>query len=140
MNRLRQYLDDEAVRGVVRSAGGEIRVFRRRGVIDLFELSETDPAFLRGASVADKVVGRGAALLFVRGGVARLYARVVSGGALSVLRRGGIEVEYATEVPNIINRAGTGICPVEQLTASTDSPDEAYLLIKEFIENQNQKQ
>ena len=140
MNRLRQYLDDEAVRGVVRSAGGEIRVFRRRGVIDLFELSETAPAFLRGASVADKVVGRGAALLFVRGGVARLYARVISGGALSVLRRGGIEVEYATEVPNIINRAGTGICPVEQLTASTDSPDEAYLLIKEFIENQNQKQ
>lgn len=133
MNQLKQYLDDGQCRGVVRSAGGETVVFRRRGVIDLFELSTARPDFLCGASVADKVVGRGAALLFVRGGVGRLHARIISSGALDV------EVSFDTEVSNIINRTGTGICPVERLTACTESPDEAYLLIKNFIENQKQK-
>lgn len=140
MNQLKQYLSDGQCRGVVRSAQGEVAVFRRRGVVDLFELSTARPGFLRGASAADRVVGRGAALLFVRGGVSRIYAGIVSAGALDVLRRGGVSVEYGTQVPHIINRAGTGICPVEQLTASTDDPDEAYNLIKKFIENQKQKQ
>lgn len=139
MNQLKQYLDDGQCRGVARSAGGETVVFRRRGVIDLFELSTARLDFLCGASVADKVVGRGAALLFVRGGVGRLHARIISSGALDVLRRGGVEVSFDAEVPNIINRTGTDICPVERLTACTESPDEAYLLIKNFIENQKQK-
>lgn len=50
-----------------------------------------------------------------------------------------MEVSFDAEVPNIINRTGTDICPVERLTAYTESPDEAYLLIKNFIENQKQK-
>lgn len=140
MNRLKKYLDDDECRGVVRSVDGEVRVFRRRGVVDLYELSATAPGFLRGGLAADKVVGRGAALLFVRCGVSGLYARVVSSGALDVLRRGGVRVEFDTEVPHIINRSGTGICPVEQLTACTDDPDEAFSLIRRFIENQRQKQ
>ena len=136
MNRLKDYLADSNCCGVVRSASGEIVMFRRRGVIDLFELSTENPAFLRGATAADKVVGRGAALLFVRGGIDSLYAGVISSGALEVLCLGNVRVEYGTLVPHIINRAGTGICPVERLTSSTDSPEEAYLLIKHFIENQ----
>lgn len=140
MDRLKQYLDDPQCRGVVRSAGGGLKVFRRRGVADLYELSASEPGFLRGAAAADKVVGRGAALLFVRGGVAELYARVASTGALAVLRRGGVRVEFGEEVPHIVNRAGTGICPVEQLTAGTDDPDEAFKLIGQFLENQKQKQ
>ncbi len=140
MDRLKQYLDDPQCRGVVRSAGGGLKVFSRRGVADLYELSASEPGFLRGATAADKVVGRGAALLFVRGGVAELFARVASTGALAVLRRGGVRVEFGEEVPHIVNRAGTGICPVEQLTAGTDDPDEAFKLIGQFLENQKQKQ
>lgn len=39
-------------------AHGEIRTFSGRGVSDLYALSGEDPGFLRGASVADKVVGK----------------------------------------------------------------------------------
>lgn len=140
MKRLREYLDGEDCRGVVRSAAGEIRMFHRRGVADLFELSASNPSFLRDAEVADRVVGRGAAFLFVRGNVARIYARIISSGALGVLRRGGVEVDFDAEVSNIVNRTGTGICPVEQLTSATDSPDEAFALIEKFIKNQKQQQ
>ncbi len=120
-------------RGIVRSVSGDIRRFERRGVADLFSLVTDEPEFLRGASVADKVIGRGAALLLVKGGARRVYAEVVSSGALGVLRRAGIEVSFGGEVANIINRAGTDICPVEKLTGGVESPDEAYLMIKEFL-------
>ena len=46
-------------------------------------------------------------------------------------------MSFGTQVPNIINRAGTDICPVEKLTAGTESPDEAYLMIKEFLYTPN---
>ena len=130
---------DGSCRGVARSVSGEIRTFERRGVADLFSLLTDEPDFLRGASVADKVIGRGAALLLVKGGARRVYARVISSGALGVLRRAGIEVSFGEEVANIINRAGTDICPVEKLTACTESPDEAYELIKEFLKGKKVK-
>lgn len=130
---------DDTCRGIVRSVSGEIRRFERRGVADLFSLITDEPGFLRGASVADKVIGRGAALLLVKGGARRVYARVISYGALGVLRQAGIEVSFGEEVANIINRTGTDICPVEKLTACTESPDEAYELIKEFLKGKKVK-
>ena len=129
----------DTCRGIVRSVSGEIRRFERRGVADLFSLVTDEPDFLRGASVADKVIGRGAALLLVKGGVREVYARVISSGALGVLRRAGIEVSFGEEVANIINRTGTDICPVEKLTACTESPDEAYELIKGFLKGKKVK-
>ena len=112
-------------------------MFERRGVTDLFSLVTDEPEFLQGASVADKVIGRGAAMLLVKGGARSVYAEVISSGAREVLKRAGIEVSFGTQVPNIINRAGTDICPVEKLTAGTESPDEAYLMIKEFLYTPN---
>lgn len=134
MNSLIKMLAADSCRGVARSQDGQLIRFTRRGVADLFSLVTEDPSFLDGASVADRVIGRGAALLLVLGRVAHVYARVISTGALGVLRDAGVDVSYGTLVPHIINRAGTGVCPVEQLTAGTDSPEEAYALIKQFIE------
>ena len=78
-----------------------------------------------------------AALLLVKGGAREVYAQVISSGALEVLRSVGIETSFDKEVPNIINRTGTDICPVEKLTASTSSPDEAYERIKQFLDSMN---
>lgn len=127
-------LDSDDCRGVVRSADGKLKVFHRRSVADLFQLVTDAPDFLRGASVADRVIGRGAALLMIKGGVSDVYARVISSGALNALRDAGVSVSFGSEVPYIIDRAGTGVCPVEQLTAAASSPDDAYTLIKSFLE------
>ena len=44
-------------------SNGEVRTFDRRGVADLYALLREDSDFLKGASVADKVVGKAAAAL-----------------------------------------------------------------------------
>ena len=85
---------------------------------------------LAGYSVADIVVGKAAALLFVKCGVKEVYAKTLSEPAQKVLEANGIPYTYQTLTEKIINRAGTDICPMEKTVASTDNPEEAYTLLK----------
>lgn len=133
IDELKMLITDDDVRGVVCSATGEIKRFCHRGVIDLFTLLTDEPDFLRGGMIADRVIGRGAALLLIKGGVAEVFAYVMSQPAFDVLSSSGIKVSYDSLQQNIINRQGTGICPVEQLTAKTNNPDVAYQQIAEFL-------
>lgn len=84
-------------------------------------------------SAADKVVGGGAAFLYVLLLVREVYAEVMSEPALETLTKHGIKAEYGTLCDNIINRAGTGICPIEQAVAGIDDPTEALKAIKECL-------
>lgn len=118
-NKDRQAIDllfAERCSCVVRN-GDTIRIFRERGVRDLWRLLHEEPELLDGAFVADKVVGKGAAALMAAGRVRELFADVVSHAALELLNGAGIPVSYTVAVPHIINRAGDGICPVERLCA-----------------------
>ena len=125
MDELIRLLNEGNYSCVVRQ-GEETRTFSRRGVADLYDLYATDRAFLKGAWLADKVIGKGAAALMVLGGV-------VSTPALALLRKGGVEVAYAKEVPCIINRTRTGRCPLETLCDVSDNPVELYPVIEDFV-------
>lgn len=119
---------------VIRS-GTQIRTFRERGVKDLYRLLTEEPELLRGAFVADKVVGKGAAALMILGGVAEVYADVASTAALELFAQYGVGVECALEVPQIINRARTGRCPVETLCLDCRTAEECLEPIRNFIQN-----
>lgn len=114
-------------------ANGTVRTFDRRGVADLYDLFCHEPEFLAGASVADKVVGKGAAALMVLGKVSALHTDVISQGALELLRDSSVKVSYGQSVPHIINRSGTGWCPVETLCRECRTADECLPLIGKFI-------
>ena len=117
---------------VVRN-GDEVRIFRERGVKDLYRLLRD------GAFVADKVVGKGAAALMILGGVEELFADVVSRAALDLFAAAGKAVAYTVAVPHIINRAGDGICPVERLCASAQTAGECLPLIEGFIRKMQER-
>lgn len=108
--------------------------FHERGVKDLHRLLHDVSQPLQGAYIADKVVGKGAAALMIAGGVKWLYAKVISEAALELFSTSNVEVEFGTKVPNIINRSGTGICPVEQLCLKCDSIEECLTAINNFLE------
>ncbi len=120
--------------------GREMHIFRERGVKDLFRLLHEDPALLDGAFVADKVVGKGAAALMILGGVDSVFADTMSTPAAGLFRAAGITAECTTEVPHIINRTGTGICPVEKLCATCTTAEECLPLIAGFIAGMNGRQ
>lgn len=111
----------------------EIRTFTQRGVADLYDLYQTEPAFMKGASVADKVIGKGAAALMVLGGFKAAYADIISTPALALLREAGVEVTFSREVPHIINRDKTGWCPLETACGNLQSAEDMYPVIRDFI-------
>lgn len=114
-------------------ANGEVCTFNGRGISDLYVLLTNNPGFLREASVADKVVGKGAAALMVLGGVQEVYAGVISTPALNLFHKSGITVRFGQEVPNIINRTDDGICPVEQLCTDYATAAECLPVIRKFL-------
>ena len=110
--------------------------FHQRGVKDLHRLLHDESQLLKGAFIADKVVGTGAAALMIAGGAKWVYAKVVSRAALALLASSDTEVEYEVEVPYIINRSGTGVCPVEQLCAEYTTAEDCLPAIDEFVRAQ----
>lgn len=113
--------------------GGSLRSFDRRGVADLYHLLTTEPEALKGASVADKVVGKGAAALLVAGEVEALYTDVISRPAFDMLSCAGVDVDYGQVVPHIINRSGTDWCPLELLCRSALSAEECLPIVESFV-------
>lgn len=112
---------------------GRIYTFTQRGVADLFDLYTGSPCLLAGADVADKVVGRGAAALMALAGIRSLHAGVASSPALALLRRAGVAAECEAEVPFIINRQGTGRCPLEAATEGLERPEDMWPVIRDFV-------
>ena len=101
--------------------GGVVRQFHQRGVADLLRLLHEEPEFLRGAEIADKVVGKGAAALMISGGIKEIYAAVLK------------------LTDGIINRQGTGPCPMESLCSDCDTAEECLPLIENFVSSLNNK-
>ena len=104
----------------------------KRGVAPLLEWLEQD-LNLRQFCAADKVVGKGAAFLYLLLGVRKLYAAVISLPALMLLRQNGVAVTFTTLVPAIRNRDLTGYCPIESVVLDCTEPETARIRIKEKL-------
>jgi hypothetical protein len=89
---------------------------------------------LDGAFIADKIVGRAAALLCVYCGVKGVYAIVLSKGGKQVLDENSIPVEFESLVPRILNRPKTDMCPFEKAVAAVSNAEEAYEKLKSCME------
>lgn len=113
--------------------GSEMRTFSRRGVADLYNILVTEPELLYMSSIADKVVGKGAAALMILGKVSKLHTHIISTPALTLLKNAGVITDFDIEVDYIINRDGTGRCPVETLCDGLLNPEEMLDLIAGFL-------
>lgn len=109
--------------------GDELYTSTERGVKPLLEWLESG-INLKGFSAADKVVGKAAAFLYVLLGVKEVYAPVMSESALYTLARNGVQPHCDKSVNHIINRAGTGFCPMEEAVMDIMEPQNALKSIK----------
>ena len=111
---------------------GQVFTASQRGVRPLLDWLD-DGTELSGASAADKVVGKAAAMLYCLLGVRAVYAGVLSQPALEVLQGHGIETTFGRLVPFIENRDKTGLCPMEEATLPLSDPAEAPAAIREKL-------
>ncbi len=128
-------LEDKSLTCVIEKEG-QIYKSSRRGVAPLIEFLE-NKIDLKNSCAADKVVGRGAAFLYVLLGVKELYAQVLSSPAADILSSSKIKYECDTLVPFIKNRSGDGYCPIETSVLDISSPDKALEKIYETLKKLN---
>ena len=104
---------------------------KSRGINGIMKLLEQNK--LSGCFIADEIIGRGAAMIFVAGGVKACYGLTMSKGALELLEKQGIKATYATLTDSIINRQGTGPCPMESAIADITDTTQAIVALKEAL-------
>jgi iron complex outermembrane receptor protein len=118
--------------------GDEPRHFNQRGVADLYDLLHSEPALLKGATMVDKVVGKGAAALMIAGGIKRLHTALICTPALEMLRKADVEVTFDKEVPYILNIPRTGWCPLEARCKDAKTYQECLPIIEDFVKAMRQ--
>ena len=119
---------------VVQDTKGEIRTFFKKGVRDLEDLLDHEPSFLRGAMIADKVIGKAAAGMAAFGGVREIYANVMSRHALPLLEGNGIAYSYDTLVDQIVIPIGDTRCRLEEIVAPAQSAKEVVAMLRHHWE------
>ncbi|MCI9272379.1 MAG: DUF1893 domain-containing protein [Clostridiales bacterium] len=112
---------------------GNVEYSKEKGIKPLLNWLECEKSPLKQASVADKVVGKAAALLFAYGGVSHLHALVISEPAAKALEELSIPFEYEKRVPYIINRTRTGMCPMEKQVLEISDPQRAYQVLRQLV-------
>ena len=76
------------------------------------------------------MIGKATALLYCLLGIRALYTQVISEAALEVLEAHKINVQWEQRVPYIVNREGTGRCPMELATQDISDPAQAPAAIR----------
>jgi len=118
----------------------KVRVCSKKGVADLYDIYTQDPQFLKGAFIADKIVGKAAAAIMIAGGVKKLHALTISALALNLLKeqsQSQIEFTYENEIPVVINRDKTDWCPLEKLCFKENSIHTIINYVKTFYDSSN---
>lgn len=130
-----QYVKEEFKRGlafVIVRDGKLLAESREKGVAPFFYAVNT--LDMKGAVVADKVVGKAVAFLCVYAGISAVYTPLVSDPAGDVLQKYGVHLEADTGVPMILNARGDDQCPVEKMIINCDTPQEAYNALQKKFE------
>ena len=103
------------------------------GVKPIRTLLATDPDLLKGAVVADTVIGKAAAMLLVRAGVVAVHGTVMSRSAADLLDQYQLPHRCDELVPMIINRTGDDMCPLEKSVLEIEDLDEAAAAIEATV-------
>ena len=116
--------------------GDHVMTFTERGVKPLLSLLDTKESF-KGYSAADKVVGKASAMIYTLLSVDEVYAPVMTTNARIVLTDSGIEEYHDEEVEMIINRQGTGMCPMEDAVRGSSAAYDAVEKIRARLSELN---
>ena len=103
-----------------------------KGFIDAIE---THGKALSGTSVADKVLGKAAALLCLYSKISAVFAVTASQSGLEILKKSNIRHEYENLVYAILDLRKADRCPFEKLVENVSNPKEAFGKIKRFCKS-----
>jgi hypothetical protein len=133
INIAKKLLIEENLALVVVKNGEVIFKSMEKGIKPMYILATEMKVEAQGASLADRVIGRGAALLCGYVEIIEVYTDLISEGGISALGEYNIPYEMERTCQYIKNREKTDYCPIEKLSLDKDDPALLLQDIKEFF-------
>ena len=132
LNVAKQRLKQKNLALVIAREGKVVFETSSRGIGGLLKAIEEFDKEMTGSSVADRIVGKAAALLCVFAGVVAAFAVTASEEGIRALRDNNVLCRFENRVPFILNYKRNDICPFEKLVIKISNSKEAYEKLKSF--------
>ena len=113
LEEVKEILHQKNASLVVAYENGKIKEYYQDRIKDIKDILKEDKNALKGAVIADKVIGKVAGSILTVAGVKEIYTDVISEYAIPVLEENHIKYEYKEKVQYIVNQTKTGMCPME---------------------------
>ena len=133
MDKAREILSTTDCSIVVVKNGTILTKKQGNGIKPILEAIEELEQDMKGSTIGDRILGKASALLCVYAKASGVYSKQATKTAIAVLIRAGIPGQTDNMVPYIKNMNGDGLCPFEKMLSDTDSPEEAYRILKKNI-------
>lgn len=133
MDRAREILLTTDCSIVVVKDGNILTKKQGEGIKPILEAIEELEQEMKGSIIGDRILGKASALLCVYSKASGVYSRQATKTAIAVLIRAGIPGQTDEMIPYIKNRSRDGLCPFEKMLSDTDSPEEAYRILKKTL-------
>lgn len=133
----KKILHDENQKLVVVKDGIVIFKSQDRGIKPMYILATELKDKSQGSSIADRVIGKGAALLCAYIGVKYVYGELMSEGGIDILHNSKIQCEMNATCKYIKNRDKSGLCPIEERSLDIDDPEVLLERIENFLKTLN---
>ena len=105
-----------------------------KGIKPLLTVYLENPKYLMDSFVADKVIGKAAAMILCMGKVKEVYADRMSEKALELLEKYRINVSYKEKVAYVQNMDRTDMCPLEKTVKDIENLEVGMQEIVRFVE------
>lgn len=126
LEELKEILHQKKASLVVCYPNGEIEEYYQDRIKDIKEILQKNAECLKGAIIADKVIGKVACSILLVAGVKEIYADVISQYAISLLEKYQLVYQYDKKVDFIKNKDNTGMCPMENKYKDEMKPEIIY--------------
>ncbi len=126
-------LKEEDLTLVVIRNGEVIFKSKDKGIKPMYILATEMKTKAQGGYLADKVIGKGAAMLCGYIGINEVYTELISNGGIITLNKNNIPFTIEESCAYIKNRDKTDYCPIEKLSIEIEDPILLLDAIKEFF-------
>lgn len=137
LEKAKNILIEEDLALVVVKDGEVMFKSKDKGIKPMYTLATEMRTEASGASLADRVIGKGAALLCGYIGIKEVHTDLISENGKATLEKYNILYTMEKSCPYIKNRDKTDYCPIEKLSLSTEDPEVLLEKIKEFFKSIN---
>lgn len=129
----RKILEEENQKVVVVKNGQVVFKSIDRGIKPMYYLSKELKEEAKKSSIADRVIGKGAAILCGYLEITELYGELMSENAIQILEKRDIQYSFNEKCSYIKNREKTDYCPIEKRSLDIEEPTELLKRIENFL-------